>query len=63
MQCYIICNGNQAYLHTYPNGTQGKHEILVSKAHSSSEHYRFLVTATNKHLKWDGEKTRRESRK
>jgi len=61
MQCYIICNRNQAYPHTYADGTQGKHEIVVSKAHFSSKHYRFPVTAINKHLKWDGEKTRRES--
>jgi len=61
MQCDIICNRDQAYPHTYPDGTQSKHEILVSKAHSSSEHYRFPVTGTNKNLKWDGEKTRRGS--
>jgi len=27
MQCYIICNRNQAYPHTYLDKTRGKHEI------------------------------------
>jgi len=47
MQCYIICNRNQAYPHTrdwgiYLDRSQGKHTILFSKAHSLIEHYIIL---------------------